>query len=578
MRGAIPGIYFLLLAASTFVIAQASSANPAKNRPEQPASVLSVVTRMVYVDVVVRDGRGQLVRNLTQQDFKIDEDGRLQKIDFFSVHGEVLTGAAAVAPPSPQDEFSNVPAQASPAVNMVLFDLLNTPQTDQVYARRQLLKFLRELPGGQQVALFILTNQLHMIQSFTSSSDRLVAAASAIDPKDFHFLRSTSQKMADDDFIAGFAAAIGPDPGNLIGHMQKDQVVEDARGSDIRARATLQAFAELARAVSGYSGRKNLFWLSEDFPLVATSELQLNDLSTAARFQMADLPGQREAANLIASAQIAVYPISLTGLDTGVIGPEVSGAAEVTSMNATLQNQFAIRQQLHNTLNDLARQTGGEAFYGTNDFAGALRRGLVEGSNYYSLAYRPSNQRWDRKFRNIRVELARRGYSLTYRRGYFAAPDTPQPAGASVQLDFALQPQTPDSTMLLLRAKVYQMVRPQQGVLLDSSLDAGNVVFTVTPDGHHHAQLLMKLVAFHDAEPQPAAVQQTEGMLNMDFDPAHYDAVRKAGIAFRPQLALPSGKYRLRLGIVDMSNGHIGTLDVPFTVTARDSAAPQKLK
>jgi hypothetical protein len=30
------------------------------------------------VDVVARDARGQLVRNLTQQDFKDDEDGKPQ--------------------------------------------------------------------------------------------------------------------------------------------------------------------------------------------------------------------------------------------------------------------------------------------------------------------------------------------------------------------------------------------------------------------------------------------------------------------------------------------------------------------
>ena len=92
---------------------------------------------------------------------------------------------------------------------MVLCDLLNTPQVDQLYARRQLLKFLRELPPGQQVALFILSNQLRMVQSFTSSSDRLVAAAAAIDPKDFHFQRSTSQKMADDDLSP---ASLQPSP------------------------------------------------------------------------------------------------------------------------------------------------------------------------------------------------------------------------------------------------------------------------------------------------------------------------------------------------------------------------------
>lgn len=571
MSGVIPVAMFLFFAA-----AQSSPTNPASKPPDSAATVLNVTTRLVYVDVVVRDGAGQLVRNLTERDFKVEEDGRPQKIDFFAAHGEALTGAAAVAPPSQRDEFSNVPAQSSPAVNMVLFDLLNTPQTGQLYARRQLLKFLRELPSGQQVALFVLSDRLHVVQSFTSSSDRLVAAASAIDPKDFHFLRSTSQRMADDDFLANFAAAIGPDPGNLIGHMQKDQVVEDARGSDIRARAMLQAFAELASAVSGYSGRKNLFWLSEHFPLVATSELQINDLSTAVRFQIADLPGQRGAANLIASAQIAVYPISLAGLDSGGIGPEVSGAAEVTSMSDTLQDQFAVRQQMRNILNDLARQTGGEAFYGTNDFVGALQRGLHDGSNYYSLAYRPTNQRWDSKFRNIRVELAHKGYSLSYRRGYLATPDAPQTGGSAGQLDFALQPQTPESTMLLLHAKMYQMVRPQPGVLLDSSLDAGNVAFTVTPDGHHHAQLLVKLIAFRDTGPQPIAVPENAGMLNVDLDAEHYGAVRKNGIAFRPQLALPPGKYRLRLGVVDMTNDRIGTLDVPFTAISPAGKAAAK--
>jgi hypothetical protein len=81
-------------------------------------------------------------------------------------------------------EFSNVPAEKNPsAVNIVPFDLINTPQLNQLHARRQLLKFLRELPQGEQIALFILSDRLHMVQNFTSSSDRLIAAATAIDPR-----------------------------------------------------------------------------------------------------------------------------------------------------------------------------------------------------------------------------------------------------------------------------------------------------------------------------------------------------------------------------------------------------------
>jgi VWFA-related protein len=461
---------------------------------------------------------------------------------------------------------------------MILFDLVNTPQLDQLYARRQLLKFLRELPQGQQIALFLLSDRLHMLQSFTASSDRLIAAATAVAPKDFHLIRSPEQTMADADLLTNLAKALGRDPGGIIGHMKADEAADNARAADRRARITLQAFADLARAVSGYPGRKNLLWLSEDFPLMPTAELQINDLSLDARFAMADLPGERETANLIASAQIAVYPISVAGLDTAGIGVDVNGSGEVSGgggqMNITMQNQFAVRQQMRNTLDDLARQTGGEAFYGNNDFAGALRRSLDAGSNYYSLAYRPSNQRWDGQFRKIRVDLAHKGNSLTYRRGYFATPDSSPPVDAVQQLDVALQPETPQFTMLLLRSEIPEMHQPQQGVLLDCNVDAGNIAFTETPDGHRHAQLLVKLVAFNDSAIQPTAALQSAGMLNVDFDPAHYKLVQKAGIAFRPQLALSPGRYRLRLGVADMTNHRIGTLDIPFTLEEKAASHP----
>ncbi len=570
----IPAGLLLIFAASRFAPAQSSPPNgAAKTLP-----VINVTTRLVYLDVVVRDANGQPVHNLTQQDFKVEEDGRQQKVDFFASHTSDETPAPTAPLAMAPTEFSNVPTQKnSPAVNMILFDLVNTPQLDQLYARRQLLRFLRELPQGQQIALFALSDRLHMIQSFTSSSDQLIAAASAIDAKDFHLIRSSSQIMNDADFLNNFLQAMGRDPGQLGAHMRKDQVVEDARTGDRRARVTLQAFAELANAVSGYPGRKNLFWLSEDFPLTPTLELQFNDLSLDARFAIADLPGARDTANLVASAQIAVYPISLSGLDTGAIGSEISGSGEVSGgsgqTNITAQNQFAVRQQMRSTMEDLARQTGGEAFYGSNDFAGALQRSLAAGSNYYTLAYQPSNQRWDGRLRKIHVALAHKGDSLMYRHGYYAIQDT-QPGEAAQQLDFALQPETPQSTMLLLRSKVVETSGPQRGVMLDCNLDAGNIAFTETSDEHRHAQLLVKLVAFSDSGPQPATAPQNAGMLKIDFDPAHYQLVLKDGIAFRPHLPLSPGKYRIRLGVTDMQNHRTGTLDIPFTLDAKTAASP----
>ena len=97
---------------------------------------------------------------------------------------------------------------------------MNTPPLDQLPARQALLKFLTELPPGQQVALFVLSDHLRMYQDFTSSSDRLIEAAKAIDPRNLSLIQSKGEMAHDEDFLIKFAAAIGRDPGGTIGNSE----------------------------------------------------------------------------------------------------------------------------------------------------------------------------------------------------------------------------------------------------------------------------------------------------------------------------------------------------------------------
>ncbi len=54
--------------------------------PEKPeaAATLSVDVKVVTLPVTVRDKHGQIVRNLTKDDFVLEEDGRPQAIKYFS--------------------------------------------------------------------------------------------------------------------------------------------------------------------------------------------------------------------------------------------------------------------------------------------------------------------------------------------------------------------------------------------------------------------------------------------------------------------------------------------------------------
>ena len=78
------------------------------------------------------------------------------------------------------------------------------------------------------------------------------------------------------------------------------------------------------------------------------------------------------------------------------------------------------------TADEIARSTGGHAIYSNNDVKGALAEVTEAGANYYTLSYSPTNQNYDGKLRNIRVELAKRGYQLAYRHSYVGAdPNLP---------------------------------------------------------------------------------------------------------------------------------------------------------
>ncbi len=582
------GISWLLwiLVIPGMLVAQTSTTSA-----QAPSTTIRVATRVVHVDVVVRDSSGRCVHGLKQADFKVAEDGKPQSIDFFTEHSYDLASAKA-APAAKANAgltFANVPEDgtASGSVNMLLFDMVNTPVTDQQFARDQMLKFLKALPPGQQIALFVLTDRLHMVQGFTGSSDLLVQAADLLKAKSSELIRSQSEMTQTADIYAKWEAAIGRSPsgeadgGSITSRWAGEDRAYDAQNADIRARVTILALAELAHATSGYAGRKNLLWLSASFPTAVGAYMQLDNPEMSAPEQLAnpsltapeqigDIQGARETANLIASMQIAVYPINVMGVQTDFVGAQSSGDGEVKMMGPgglerTMQGTFNTRNVLRNNMDNIAHQTGGESFYSTNDLAWALRRGIEDGSNFYTVAYRPKNQNWNGNFRNIHVSLEGKKYSLTYRRGYFAYADKPAPFDAQATLFAALQPTTPDATVLRLRARVSLPREKQAAVGVDSHIDPRTIEFTTDASGHRHAELLVLLVAFANGV-KVQAPPQTSGLLKLDLDPATYAKALQSGIPLHQEITLPPGSYRLRLGACDTANHRLGTLDMPVTI------------
>src|SRR5258708_1946534 len=161
-----------------------------ENPTDIPAITIRSNTRLVMVDVVVTNKNGQPVTGLKAEDFTLEENGKKQRVSIFVPPG--IVNRTAPTPP-PAGVLSNLPENLSPqgVPTVLLLDAMNSPFKDQAYARSQMLKYvLEQAQIGRPIAILTLTDQLHVLQQFTSDPQVLATAIKKIRPQD-QILQST---------------------------------------------------------------------------------------------------------------------------------------------------------------------------------------------------------------------------------------------------------------------------------------------------------------------------------------------------------------------------------------------------
>jgi len=544
----------LLLSCATLIgqtsSSPAASSQPAasakSSTPATPVPVFHAETRLVVVDVVVTDKHGQPVTDLKKDDFTLIEDGKPQQLKFFEAHIPEAQPKALPKIDLPPNQYTNFPLQKpASSVNVVLFDTLNTPVADQMYARWQMIQFIKALPPGKPVALFTLGSSLKMIAGFTTNSDDLVAAAEKVRPAVNNVEEDASGALQAPPEPAGPPLGTSAE---MTDELARFAFEETAFRMGDRVQQTIDAFNQMANALSGYSGRKNLLWLSEAFPITLDP-----DALNGAR--LGTLRGYSEvlkqSAALLSSAQISVYPIDVRGVKNG---------------NALQINAF------YNTMDEIAKQTGGKAFYGTNDLKQAMEQSIKRGSIYYTVAYVPENRDWDSRYRQIKIKLVRSDLKAEYRPGYFAIPDKTKPADLEHnRMISSMQPGVPVSTMLLLRVQVLPPDARKNAVQIDYAVYAPDVSFADSDDQSKYAKIEFVAVAWDKKNASAGSISQT---MELTPKPSTYQGMLEHGIAAHLELALKPGTYKLRLGVLDYGSGKIGTLDVPISIPETPATKP----
>ena len=134
-----------MLSGSLFPIQPRRSANSSPATRVRYLSITTTLrtnTRLVVVDVVATDSKGQPVTDLKPADFTLLEDGKPQKISGFNFEHPGAAPAAVVQAQLPASVVTNAPKFESNSLNVILFDTVNGEFAEHAYARDQLLKFL----------------------------------------------------------------------------------------------------------------------------------------------------------------------------------------------------------------------------------------------------------------------------------------------------------------------------------------------------------------------------------------------------------------------------------------------------
>ena len=272
-------LVFNLLASPAILSAQ-------QGPTDVPAITIRTSTRLVMVDVVVTDKKGEPVTGLKAENFTVEENGKKQKISIFVPPG-VVSGPAPA--PIPAGVLSNHPEHVRPAgvPTVLLLDACNSPFKDQAYARSQMLKYVLEQgQSGHPMAVLILTDRLSVLQQFTSDPQVLMKAI-----KDFRPQEQILQGAAPAPETHGIADGPGGGASGatlISAAIQQFANLQIGYNLERRTTITLDAMQGLSRILGGLPGRKNVVWLTASLPF----DLIPEDRNVTEAELLADLPGQ----------------------------------------------------------------------------------------------------------------------------------------------------------------------------------------------------------------------------------------------------------------------------------------------
>ncbi len=553
--------WFSLLCLAGLALAQTGG-------PIQPT--FRVGTRLVQLDVVVLNDKTP-VRGLTKDDFTVQDKGKTQNIAIFGVSETHNAPKADPLPPNVSSNRMNNRGESTAGATVILFDKMNTPSADQVVARRQTLALLSSLKQTDHVAFYSLDTDLTMVQDFTGGAERLANVAKALGASD----AATAGSPEDQALLAALRTSLTAFQQNVDG--------------STRVASTMSAFRTISRHLDGLPGRKNLIWLTASIPFTygKGTERRKDDENELNRM-----------VNVMSEANVAVYAVdprgagagnrlstggntnasgvaanSTAGKSTGGKGggtggsdiPDNSGGGQFLGTKSSAGDSAADDLAGTQGMQKISDETGGQAYYNTNDLAGALRDVLDTTEVTYTLGFYVDDKSLDNKIHDLSVKIAKKPETakatLHYRKTYNAlnpltlATQEPHPAigvlaadaldasAVGIMAATAPNPDNPKIHVVQVRVDLADLTLERKGDKWTGAFDLGMAM---------------------QGPGKQLATDVNVKTINLSFTDDQLKQGLAAGLIVDNTVPTPTQPMRLRVVVQDKTSGAGGSVRIPI--------------
>lgn len=422
---------------------------------QAPEPNLRSTVNEVLLDMVVRDKKARIVRDLRPEEVQVFEDGVPQKLAHFTF----FDGHSAAPPTRPTAEPASAAAPsaaAAPAVapsapsnvqelrdiSVVSVVVANLNQQGRKVTLDTMRDFVKNhaQPNTYIGVFWLGRTQIRPVQAYTNDPESVsVAIEKAVQGVGLQtggpgqglgvatdWEGEPGDRTAPNDPFAATATQTTGGAAQAIENLMSSQWVDEMHQIYQDSAQYLAQLHTLVKSQAAIPGRKVVLLFSSGLPIHPdTVEIFNTVISTANRsnvsfyaidtkgFGSSDLTNSRRMVAAAARASMQQQLAQANGRDMTVTPAEVM-APQVA--------EASVRADTRGNLGTLAEGTGGALLSTSMDLPKMLGRALEEVQTHYELSYSPKDTSADGSFRKVEVKVSRPGVVVFARNGYYALP------------------------------------------------------------------------------------------------------------------------------------------------------------